>query len=562
VPTAVVDNGNGTYDVTVSPFKSGQIVLSIGIQEPDTRVPLAHIKGSPYRFFVGPSKREVDAKNCTVSGTGLERAEVSNKAVFTIHTKNFYGERLTMGDEYFQVLIINSSTQSEVIPKIADGADGTYSVSYTPKSVGPHEIKILYKDELVGGRAFDAQASLPELDPAVTDVYGQGIKGGEARRELKFTIEPKNKRGDIVTVGGANFHVSIFQVPTNLEVPAHVKDDGDGTYSVTYHPTTSGKYEISVNLVTEHASVAIKNSPFTATVVPSQIPSAENTIARGTGLRKAKVNKNASFTIHPRNFEGHSVEAPISNFEVYLINADGNRVDGILEQGEDEAITAVYNVHSPGKWSTHVLINNDGEINESPFETLISREVHKELSEIKKVKQTFADNETVEFTIVARDEEGATHGGEIFEVKVVEPSGKVVAADVFDQGDGNYTVKHAPIVSGDHTVEVRHDGEHLAGSPFTIHVEEATDAEHSLAVKYAFTVQARSKKNNDIWRGGENFQAAITGPHGQKVEGIVVNDLGEGKYLVEYSLQQPGEYWIKVTYNGQDIKGSPWKQVV
>merc|ERR1712193_477960 len=86
-------------------------------------------------------------------------------------------------------------------------------------------------------------------------------------------------------------------------------------------------------------------------------------------------------------------------------------------------------------------------------------------------------------------------------------------------------------------------------------------AAFSVVENYTFTIQAKTAAGENRNEGGENFQVNITGPSGP-VDSVEISDKGDGKYFVSYSLPDvTGEYTISVTVNGEDIKGSPWKQV-
>jgi len=59
----------------------------------------------------------------------------------------------------------------------------------------------------------------------------------------------------------------------------------------------------------------------------------------------------------------------------------------------------------------------------------------------------------------------------------------------------------------------------------------------------------------------KKFEVKIAGPKGP-VNTVELKDLGDGKYFVSYRLPEVnGEYTISATVNGENIKGSPWKQV-
>jgi len=61
-----------------------------------------------------------------------------------------------------------------------------------------------------------------------------------------FTIEARNKYGNILKSGGDTFDVSLKS--SGPETKAHITDNKNGTYSVQYRPSTAGQLEVGVSL--------------------------------------------------------------------------------------------------------------------------------------------------------------------------------------------------------------------------------------------------------------------------------------------------------------------------
>lgn len=81
---------------------------------------------------------------------------------------------------------------------------------------------------------------------------GPGFNGGGIGQELKFMITACDSDGNRLRQGGAEVMV-IFTAPRGGDVVtmADVKDNGDGTYQVTYKaPETRGFYDLNIEVST------------------------------------------------------------------------------------------------------------------------------------------------------------------------------------------------------------------------------------------------------------------------------------------------------------------------
>merc|ERR1711941_65993 len=151
-------------------------------------------------------------------------------------------------------------------------------------------------------------------------------------------------------------------------------------------------------------------------------------------------------------------------------------------------------------------------------------------------------------------------GGDPFIVDIKDAEGNDVPFDLTDNEDGTYKVAYKPNGPGEQKVNVDLRGKPIKNSPLTVNIKAGASA-YSVVEDYTFTIQAKTAAGENRLEGGEDFQITITGPNGP-VESVEITDKGDGKYFVSYSLPDvTGEYTISVTVNGEDIKGSPWKQV-
>ena len=99
-------------------------------------------------------------------------------------------------------------------------------------------------------------------DPVSCTAEGDGIRVAQPGVTAVFSIVSRNATGRRRTIGGDSVKVTIHG-PSTPE--ATVKDNGDGSYSVSYIPDSLGAHQVEV-LVHD---CPIDGSPFEVAVAPS-----------------------------------------------------------------------------------------------------------------------------------------------------------------------------------------------------------------------------------------------------------------------------------------------------
>jgi hypothetical protein len=171
------------------------------------------------------------------------------------------------------------------------------------------------------------------------------------------------------------------------------------------------------------------------------------------------------------------------------------------------------------------------------------------------------DTADTHFIVATKDIQGnpIKTGGEDVQVKIVGPKGETIPAEITDNGDGTYKVAYRPTGPGKHVITPTVRDENVKNAPFTVDVKAGASAGHSFVEGFTFKIRAVDTRGENRKDGGDDFKVEINGPDGL-VQGVTVQDLKDGSYLVSYSLPKSGEYNVNATINGEHIKGSPWKQ--
>jgi len=233
VTPKIVDNGNGTYDVTYQTAEPGDYKVNVTLDGK----PVAHL---PVDVHIRPTP---SAHNSYADGPGLTKGEVfdNEPAKFTIHAKDPKGNPLTQGGDDFKVDIHGPVP---VHPHVVDNNDGTYTVTYDPTEAGDYKVDIT----LDGHHIKDAPHHV-----AVREGTDVGFSGFGS---FTLTVVAKDKKGNPKTFGGDSFEVTITGPSEHLDVKAF--DNDDGTYTAAYTLVGTGHYSVEVKL--NHKN--IEGSPF------------------------------------------------------------------------------------------------------------------------------------------------------------------------------------------------------------------------------------------------------------------------------------------------------------
>ena len=530
------------------------------------------------------------AANCTADGPGLREGEVNIPSDFKIAAFDNKGNPLDHGDSPFTVEVKPQDGGEAVPAEVKDNGDGTYDVTFTPTSAGPHDVTVLLDGKPIGAdggvtSVVDVAPATP--DPAQCYAEGAGLTAAVVGQRAPLRVYAVNKHGDRLQVGGHDF-AGLLRDADGRELPAEVTDNGDGTYDMAYVPVVPGAATLAVTVL---GGQDIKDSPFEVAVAKdSEKPDASQCRVFGPGVGDAPDESKgevpvdtanpATFTIVACDPTGNALEGPAgagAPFDAAVVDAEGNEVPVEVKDNGDGTYTGSYAPVRPVEHTVSVALRNPAEplyfehVGKSPYKVDVAPGIDAEKCVIdgEGVEDGQVENvHPTQFTIHAKDINGddIKKGGETFDVTVTGPDGKPIekAPQVTDNGDGTYTVEYAPQEAGPHVVSVELKGKKVADSPYNIEVAEGADEEETTVGHYGFTIIARDRFGEPMTTGGARVDVEIRldAPDAQPIEGITVTDNGDGTYTSEYDIEEPGEYIISIKINGRRLKGTPFKQIL
>ncbi|XP_059383627.1 filamin-B isoform X3 [Carassius carassius] len=145
------------------------------------------------------------------------------------------------------------------------------------------------------------------------------------------------------------------------------------------------------------------------------------------------------------------------------------------------------------------------------------------------------------------------------EVNIRDPNGKEVAVTQKDTHEGVYTFEYTPTATGDHTVEITWVGQHIAKSPFKVHVGSKAGPQKirawgpgleggTVGLSADFLVES-------VGADSGMLGFAIEGPSKAKIE---CDDCNDGSCLVRFWSTEAGEYAVHIMCDDEEIQDSPF----
>ncbi|XP_075434428.1 filamin-A isoform X4 [Ascaphus truei] len=505
------DNKDGSCSVEYIPYEAG--IYSLNVTYGGHQVP-----GSPFKV---PVHDVVDCTKVKCSGQGLSpglvRANVPQS--FSVDTSK-------AGVAPLQVKVQGPKGLVEPVD-IVDNGEGVQTVKYVPSREGPYSISVHYGDEEVPRSPFKVKV-LPTHDASKVKASGPGLNttGVPASLPVEFTIDAKDAGEGLLAVQITD--------PEGKPKKATIRDNQDGTYTVSYVPDMTGRYTILI----KYGGDEIPYSPYRIRALPTG--DASKCTVTGAGIGPTiQIGEKTVITVDAKAAGKGKVTCTVCT-------PDGTEVDVDVVENPDGTFDIFYTAPQPGKYVICVRFGGE-HIPNSPFQVMATDRPLIGVNGLDMAGLRPFDL-VIPFTI----KKGEITG----EVRM--PSGKVAKPDITDNKDGTVTVRYAPTEAGLHEMDIKYDSMHIPGSPLQFYVDYVNSGNvtaygpgliHGTVNKPAvFTVNTK-----DAGEGG--LSLAIEGP--SKAD-IGCTDNQDGTCTVSYLPVLPGDYNILVKYNNKHIPGSPF----
>jgi len=236
------------------------------------RTSRAQLADSPIVIAFGAG--EISSPRCTATGSGTTGISAGGNASLLIHTRDTYMNDVTVGGAAGSIKIFLTYTNPIRIVNFTaeDLNNGKYLSWFILTSAGSYGVEIKRAGIDISGSPFLIQVAVGPLDPEKTLITGSGIYGGVISRKTLFNAKTYDSYGNFITKGSAQVQVILSDM--RFTTIPQVSDLGNGESQVIYMGVVLGSFGISVVV----NNVTVPGSPFPANIVlqagdPSELKS-------------------------------------------------------------------------------------------------------------------------------------------------------------------------------------------------------------------------------------------------------------------------------------------------
>jgi len=326
-------------------------------------------------------------------------------------------------------------------------------------------------------------------------------------------------------------------------------------------------------------------------LLDDNVASAHTCLLVGDAVTKGIAGIENKFIIQARDFDENELTEGGETFEVKLFlksAAKSHPVVGTVKDLENGKYEVTYVPEIAGEYRMEIvlvdMIDEDEEeetmLKQCPINVAVSASLESDPSKCELtglgLSSATAGAETT-FMLNTKDRFGnvKTTGGENFSAVLTNKSGDKVEAIVTDNEDGSYQFKYVCPKSGEYELEISLNGK-PAFDNRTVTVKDAgvSDASKSVVLGLdkistivagtttTLTIQAKDKLGNDRSSGGEKFVVTLVHKTDSD-KNVVANvvDSNDGKYHVEFVVNNAGDYELSVELESQIVSKTPAKVV-
>eukprot|EP01080_Neovahlkampfia_damariscottae_P005267 gene5267-8885_t len=532
--------------------------LSMGIVSTKAGDYEAHVQIDGKDIKRSPFSIKVQAKTSGITSVSVEGQGVKNgikaekETSFDVILKNKEGENLGTLDDA-KIII---SGPGEITPAFTVLKEGNIHVDYTPPIGGDYKVMVQVDGKDLFLRDFTVvNKSIPEKC-TVNDFPETAETGAFST----FTIVPRDKDGNQVLVHDLSideldqneFKVDII---AKEEMEHEITLNKDGTYSVKFKPKKkAGKFMIGVSKDEKD----IIGSPFECIAISGA--DAEKSTITGETSFEAGVEAKLLISAKDKNDESRP-----SDSDEFLVLITGTKdIEAIklkpIEEGKYELL---FTPEEKGSYLVTATLD-DKDIKHSPLMISIHSGFDSSKSTIETLSDTCLVNEETSFIVAARDVDGDLMIIKNEKFTIIDSKGESIPFTLKEYENRTKEIFFTPKNFGVVKIDSNINGADLESK--SILAIPSVDASKSklispekgrIDLKNTFVIAGKDLNDQPISKGDYPtlFDIDIDGPS-ENVP-VEVSQDENGEYLVQYSPDIAGQYLIGVSYNGEEIDGSP-----
>uniref|UniRef100_A0A1A9V6E1 Calponin-homology (CH) domain-containing protein n=1 Tax=Glossina austeni TaxID=7395 RepID=A0A1A9V6E1_GLOAU len=525
IPVEIKQQPDNTYKCTYTPTSNVPHTVEVNYGG-------VAASNSPHRVNVGVP---VDANKVQSFGPWLQPGVRPNAAT------HFIVDCRDAGEAELKVKIVHDETKVELPCRVIDNEDQTYTVEVIPPSKGAYTTTMTYG----GQRVPIGQKVLVESQIDVSKIKVDGLEPSVVMsKPTDFMVDMSKVGSDI---DAKKLSCSIFD-PKGQVLPSEIVAGlSNDVFRIMYTPFEAGRHTIELL----YDNIPVPGSPFVVNVNSACDPT--RCKAYGPGLNRGFVNEKNKFSVETKGAGkgglSVAIEGPSEAKMTCVDNRDGSCDVEYLptEVGEYDVSIRFADKHIPG----------------SPFSVVVE-----ERSDPTKVKVygpgiehgEVRENVPTHFYIDVSEA-----GPGRIAVKIQNSEGKPLDnLRVEEKSDGLYCVHYSPPKEGSVlTSTITFSDIEVPCSPFIMNVfpkaEPAKVKLKGVNEKKKTPASKPAEFEVDTKKAGEaDIDVNIKNPKGKHIVPRL-HETDTGTYVVSFTPDECGTYYVTVKYGGKEIEGSPFK---
>lgn len=533
----VLDNQDGTYDITFVPTEPGKCDIDVSIND------------KPMKSCTIDILPKAEATKCKW------KDDETSVLVFTpcernLEVRDERGNTIKRGGEQFEVKVTDPKGK-EVDAYIRDNQDGTYTTVFVPITPGKHEVQLELDEKKVPKLFVKAHK---EPDQNLSEIKGD--TEGEVGEEFEFTLVARDSEGNFIGEGG-----DPFSCETDFkeeQIPVDFKDNKDGTYTAKFRPKRAGEHNVKFKLNGANVRPLKVNVHGGMDPIKSKLT--------GPGLNKCYKKIPARVFFKAYDSDGNEVPNEAKNLDLEVLDhLDQNILTkkGLSKEGKDQCM---YIPENEGLHQLELKYKDQGIKKYYVIAEPTENAPDPNQSEIDGPKELVVGEPNV-FEITLKDKDGKQlkSGDDDVEVFILGPGNLPIRDfDLYDLNNGKYKVEWTPKAPGDYKMEFNVLGNNIKGSPFDVKVIEGRDLSKAGIISRAIDFKLCDSKGNPIkpsFLADDDVEISIETEKGEKTRNVVWSKkyLDDGVYRLNLVVLQPGVYMVQICVLGETIPGCPIK---
>ncbi|KAG8281178.1 hypothetical protein J6590_063971 [Homalodisca vitripennis] len=386
----------------------------------------------------------------------------------------------------------------------------TYAISFTPRQATTHTVDLRFNGRDVPGSPFSCSVS----EAARIVLSGEDKVSVDKPATFVVECEPTVEPPQVQVLS-----------PSRQPVPVTVKPmDGPGRFSCTLTAKDVGDHSVEVKLAGGH----VEGSPFL-------IKAYDATKVKVTDINSGTVGKPVYFSIN-------ASQAGAGNLEI-IVSVNGCNVPNYVQSEGNAKFRVNFKPREAAPHSLSVRFNGEP-IPGSPF-----------TCRVLEPGQVTVSGSGVKMTSAGHPALVHVEGANTCDVSVTSPSNRKLPVKL-DRSDNRYIAEFTPVEVGRHLVAVEADNQAVKGSPFPCNVYNVNN------IKVTGLGPAKIGKpvtfSVDAMEAGEGTLELVISTQQSTVKAEVVA-CSRGLYDVTFVPHQLAPHFVNITFNEEDVPGSPYR---